>query len=119
MKDYNDYFHNPNNKLRGEYFDDLIEQLNNSKKNCCLMEIKENTVTWLVVTDVFEEQEDILLSQLLEFDPVIEKHDENYTLIKFKREVFDQNKEKIEKIQHQYFARANSFTDLILTLILK
>lgn len=72
MKDYNDYFHNPNNKLRGEYFDDLIEQLNNSKKNCCLMEIKENTVTWLVVTDVFEEQEDILLSQLLEFDPVIE-----------------------------------------------
>lgn len=119
MKDYNDYFHNPNNKLRGEYFDDLIEQLNNSKKDCCLMEIKEDTVTWLVVTDFFEEQEDILLSQLLEFDPVIEKHDKNYTLIKFKREVFDQNKEKIEKIQHQYFARANSFTDFDFDLDFK
>lgn len=119
MKDYNDYFHNPNNKLRGEYFDDLIEQLNNSKKNCCLMKLNKDTATWLTVTDFFEEQEDTLLSKLLEFDPVIEKHDENYTLIKFKREVFDQNKEKIEKIQHQYFARANSFTDFDFDLDFK
>ena len=111
MKGYNDYFHNPNNELRGEYMDDLIEQLNNRKKECCLMEIKKDIVTWFTATNFFEDQEDELLSKLLEFDPVIEKDNKNHTLIKFKREVFDQNKEKIEKIQHQFFAKANDFTN--------
>lgn len=36
------------------------------------MKLNKDTATWLTVTDFFEEQEDTLLSKLLEFDPVIE-----------------------------------------------